>query len=422
MGGLAASVAGSAVARRLGKSFGTEEQRQEAFRDSLVHNAERVVRTMGEMKGAAMKVGQMLSVAPEALPREFLEQLKSLQQDSPPMPFAMVSDEIEQALSRPLVDVFHYFEPEPVGAASIGQVHRARLFDGREVAVKVQYPGIADTLDSDLDNLRSLLSVGRVVGGKDVLDGFHAEIKEGLLDEANYATEARNLSEFGAILEKHPQVVVPKVIEEFSNDRVLTMEYLDGVKLDVALDAMDTEERNATGMLFSELFVWMFHEEHVLHADPHPGNFLIMPDGRIGVLDFGCMRRYDPEFTDGWIDILVAKWNREPHRLPSIFERLGYAGMGNATPATAEQLDELCDIILQPFLYDGPFNWGQWHPERELERFVRGNLNLIRYAAPPRAVFYFRVAAGVWGLLQRSQIAGNWYRVGREMAEKRGRL
>lgn len=423
IGSLAASVAGSAVARRMGASLKSDEAKRDALRDSLVGNAEKVVRTMGEMKGAAMKLGQMLSAAPEALPREFMEQIKSLQHDSPSMDFEMVSQQIERSLGRPLVDVFRYFDPEPVGAASIGQVHEAKLFDGRRVAVKVQYPGIADTLDSDLKNIGSVLSMGRVIADKAVLDAFLQELRVGIIDEANYELEADNLRKYGAILEKHPRVVAPKVIDDLSSEHVLTMEFLEGKKLDVAIDAMTTrEERDEIGFAFSEIFVWMFHEQFVLHADPHPGNFLLMPDGKIGFLDFGCMREYDAQFCDGWLDILIAKWTHDREGLPAIFERLGYRGMRGNDGATAKQLDELCEIILQPFLYDREFDWGPWHPERQMQTFVKGNLNIIQYAAPPRAVFYFRVAAGIWGFLQRSSIRGNWYHLARETAQRRGKL
>lgn len=423
IGGLAASVAGSAVARRIGTAFKSEEERAAALRDSLVGNAGQIVKTMGEMKGAAMKLGQMLSVAPEALPREFLEEMKALQKDTPPMPFEMVTEEFEKATGQSIVSAFRYFDPTPIGAASIGQVHEARLFDGRRVAVKVQYPGIADTLESDLRNLGSLMTMGRVVADKASLDAILDEVRSGILEEADYEREAKNLQEFGAILAEHPKVVVPKVVAELSAERVLTMEFIQGTKLDVAIDALSSqEEKDALGYTFSEIFVWMFHERFVLHADPHPGNFLLTEDGRIAFLDFGCMRRYEPEFCDLWIDLLVAKWQHAPERLPGIFEALGYRPQRGYGGPTERQLSELCEIVSQPFLYDRDFDWGRWQPQKEMEQFVKGNLDLMRWAAPPAAVFYFRVAAGVWGFLQRSKVRGNWHQLAQETARRRGRL
>jgi predicted unusual protein kinase regulating ubiquinone biosynthesis (AarF/ABC1/UbiB family) len=426
MGGLAAQVAGAAVARGLGSAFKTEEQRGAAVRESLVQNAERVVRTMGEMKGAAMKLGQMLSISPvakEFFPPEFLEELRALQKEAPPMSYDMLSREIEASLGRSVTEIFQYLDPNPIGAASIGQVHDARLFDGRRVAVKVRYPGIAETLESDLKNLGSILTMARVVADRERIDAYLEEARLGILEEADYRNEARNLTRYGAILREHPQVVVPEVVDELSTAEVLTMTFVEGEKLDVALDRIPVgPEKSRLGFDFSQVFVWMFHEKAILHADPHPGNFLLAPDGRFGFLDFGCFREYEPEFCDGWLDILVAKWKHEKERLPEIARALGFAPMLGSSGLSAQQLSDFNEIILAPFLYDRDFDWGTWAPKADVEAFVKGNLEFLRYAAPPKAIFYFRVAAGVWGLLARARVKGNWFRPAQDLARRRGRL
>jgi predicted unusual protein kinase regulating ubiquinone biosynthesis (AarF/ABC1/UbiB family) len=314
-------------------------------------------------------------------------------------------------------------DPHPIGAASIGQVHRARLFDGRQVAVKVRYPGIAETLESDLKNLGSMLTMARVVADPERISAYLEEVKQGILEEADYKNEASNLRRYGAILREHPQVVVPEVVEEYSSSEVLTMTFVEGEKLDVALDRLpDGPEKSRLGFDFSQVFIWMFHEKNILHADPHPGNFLLTPDRRFGFLDFGCFREYEPEFCDGWIDQLVAKWKHEKERLPEIGRALGFAPMLGSAGLSAQQLSDFNEIVLAPFLYDREFDWGTWAPRNDVEEFVKGNLAFFRYAVPPKAIFYFRVAAGVWGLLQRAHVKGNWFRPAQEMARRRGRL
>jgi predicted unusual protein kinase regulating ubiquinone biosynthesis (AarF/ABC1/UbiB family) len=352
-----------------------------------------------------------------------LDELRALQTEAPPMPYEMVAECIDRGLGTPLRDTFAYFDPTPLGAASIGQVHRARLFDGRTVAVKVQYPGIADTLESDVKNFGAMLNMGRVVADKERLDEYLAEITKGLIEEANYENEADNLQRWGELFRARPNIAVPKVIHEHSSRTVLTMELIEGEKLDVALAKIDDpSRRNQLGVDFSHLYIWMFHEENVLHADPHPGNFLLTPEGKIALLDFGCVREYDAEFCDGWLDILVAKWSHDRERLVEVFDRLGFQTKQGARPVDAKQLSDFCEIVCAPFLYDREFDWGAWQPVKPIETFIKGNLAFLRFAAPSRALFYYRVAGGVWGFLQRASIRGNWYRHLRELAERRGRM
>jgi predicted unusual protein kinase regulating ubiquinone biosynthesis (AarF/ABC1/UbiB family) len=419
---MAASVTGSVVAERLTRRLKAEEDRDEALRATMVGNAQKMVRAMGELKGAAMKLGQMLSVVPDHLPEEVRQELAALQKDTPPMPYALVASQFEAGTGTPLRDAFAFFDPEPLGAASIGQVHRARLFDGTPVAVKVQYPGILDTLDSDLKNLALLIQTGRVVADKERLDAIVEELRRGILEEADYGREADNLEGYGQRFAAFEGVAVPRVRREFSAETVLTMEFLPGEKLDDAILKLPPEARNEAAVRFSRLFVWSFHEHQMLHADPHPGNFLLLPDGRMGLLDFGCVRTYDPAFTDGWLKVVVAKWRHEKHRLRDLFDALGYAPMKGSKGLTNQQLHELTEITTAPFLYDRDFDWAAWRPRPALEAFTKANLAVLQYASPPEAVFYFRVAAGVWGLLTRAGVKANYHRIARDVAERRGLL
>lgn len=423
MGSLAASVTGSAVARKIAGRFQDEGEREAKGREQLVESGKKIVRAMGEMKGAAMKVGQMMSIAPDHLPKEIVEELKALQKEAPPMPYEMVAECIDRGLGAPLIDVFAYFDPQPLGAASIGQVHRARLFDGRNVAVKVQYPGIAGTLESDVKNLGSMMSMARVVADKERLDQYLEEVKKGLLEEADYEIELANLERYGAMFAERTEVAVPKPIREYSSKSILTMEFLEGDKLDVGMAKVsDPVRRNQIGIDFSYLYIWMFHERFVLHADPHPGNFLLTPDLKIGLLDFGCVRDYDPAFCDGWIDVLVCKWTHDKDRLVHVFDQLGFATKQGSKTVDGKQLSDLVELTCAPFLYDREFDWSSWNPVKDIETFIKGNLGFLKYSAPAAAVFYYRVAAGVWGFLQRTGIHGNWYRHVRELAERRGRI
>ena len=162
-GGVAARVATGFVKRKLGDSPTGAEESFDALADSALEQAKHIVNMMGEMKGAAMKVGQLISTDPDLLSKEFSDALATLQRNAPPMDYGSLVRQIEEAFDRPITDVFSYFDPVPIGSASIGQVHRAKLHNGQEVAVKVQYPGVADCIDSDLKNIRALLSVGKAI-------------------------------------------------------------------------------------------------------------------------------------------------------------------------------------------------------------------------------------------------------------------
>lgn len=401
LGRLGARFAGSAIKAGLSRRGDDEGEGLDTMARAAMKNAEHIVDVMGQMKGAAMKVGQLLSADPDLVAPEFADALTRLQREAPPMTFQTVSDVIEAALDRPLSDVFRFFDPTPLGAASIGQVHRATLFDGREVAVKVQYPGIAESLDSDLRNLAGLMKFSRVFMTKERADDFVREAREAILIEADYTREAENLARFHALLVDWPDVVVPEPVLELSRPNLLVMQFVEGQKFDDAVIAIeDRDRRSALVSRFVELFVFMFHELNELHADPHPGNFMLTPDERIVLLDFGCIRSFRPALADGVLEMLVAFWDDDMDALAAIFRRFGFGREGMTYP-DAEVMRTYHRLILEPLLVDAPFNFSTFSVHQKARAFIRQNPSFLKMVPPAELLLYFRVIAGVKGLLTR---------------------
>ena len=421
LGGLGTSLGASVARERLLRPLRSKEGREEGSRRMLERNAARIVRTMGELKGAAMKVGQMLSTAPidEArLPPELREAFERLQRQAPPMAWETVCAQVERAFDRPLSDVFRFFDPEPVAAASIGQVHVAELFDGRKVAVKVQYPGVRESLDDDLKNLATLAQLTKTFVDRRRVDAIIEEVRETILAESDYEAEARNLDAFREVFAERADLRVPRPIHSHTRRTVLTMEYVEGEKLDSHIEGLEEPARTELAARFIETFAWMFHIKHVLHADPHPGNFLVDSEGRIVLLDFGCVKRFDPAFTDGFLELLVCMYNRDYARLPFVYEDLGF-GSG-AVEVPGEVIGGWLEIVLAPLLHRGPFDWGAWDPKSEMNRYLMRNPALLKLVPPEEAIFYFRVCGAAWGFLKRLKIKHDFRRSSEAIARARG--
>ena len=423
-GGLATRVATSAFANAVGKRFSGQstEASIDAGAQAMMQNAERIVQVMGEMKGAVMKVGQLISADPDLVVPEFADSLSKLQRSAPPMAFEVVRAQIERQLGAPIGELYGTFEPEPIGAASIGQVHRATLHDGRVVAVKVQYPGIADTLESDLKNLGMVLNMGRVVLARDRLEGFLEEAKTAILDEADYELEARTLQRFRKLFVHRPAIRIPEPMPGLSAREVLTMEYIEGEKLDDALMRIEdpaTRDRIVTD--FVEAFVYMFHDLHVLHADPHPGNFMLDGDGRIVLLDFGCTKAFEPALCDGILDLLMAFWNDDMVEMEAIFRRMGFGEPGVKYP-DHDVLRAYHRIVLEPLSRDEPFDFAGWSVHARIRAFMRDHLEMLRLPPPPALLLYLRVLAGIKGQMTRMRANVNIRQIAEGCARRHGRL
>ena len=426
LGKMGARVGASSLASRL-KNFlpGDRDQRDADLSEAYSKNAEYMAKVFGELKGASMKVGQLLSADPELLPPEFSEQLASLQRDAPPMTYNTVRQQIEDGLGRPIESVFEHFDPDPVGSASIGQVHKARLDGGREVAIKVQYPGVVESLESDLKSLKSMLVYGRAVVDRERLEEYFEEIREVLLLEADYVNEAENLERFHEILEDRDDLRAPKPYHQWTSKSVLVMEYIAGEKLDDALGRMEPGDDRRQELLerWVGTYVWMFHELFTLHADPHPGNFLLEDDGTLAMLDFGCVKDFDPDFADGILEVLDCCWRDDQEGAIDVYERLGF-GNDNAMYGDIDPdlLWEYHQIVLGPFLHDEPFEFGGWSPAMDGKKFMLKHPSFFQLVPPADALLYFRVLSGIKGLLNKLDARINLFPLAVETARRRGVL
>jgi predicted unusual protein kinase regulating ubiquinone biosynthesis (AarF/ABC1/UbiB family) len=374
-----------------------EDGRLAARAERLGAAGDRLAQTMGELKGAAMKLGQMLSVDNELLPEEMRKTLAVLQRQAPPMAFDQVKGLIEERLGAPLEAHFERLDPEVLGAASLGQVHAGVLCDGTRVAVKVQYPGIAGTIKSDMANLRALLRVTPIPGLKGRVDDYVAELERAFVTEADYVAEASNLNLFNGLLESMPGVVVPRPMEALCRPELLVMEQLDGVRLEDAWATMDQEQRDQTGQRLMDFYAYTFHCHQALHSDPHPGNFLILDDGSLGILDFGCVRHFDASRTDNYLRMLLAMWSDDGEAAVRLYQELGF-GHG-ARVADPDVVAEFNRIAFVPFLHEGLFDCGAWSFGDEMRRFLVRHPEMLRLNPEPHDLMYMRVLSGLRGML-----------------------
>src|SRR4051794_16092503 len=291
--------------------------------------AERMVDVLGTMKGAAMKIGQLASfIDTEFIPDEYRDlyqdKLATLRSEAPAMPWKKVKDVLEEEWDgEPIEELFEDFDHDATAAASIGQVHRAVLCDGRKVAVKVQYPGIAEALRADLQNAQMLMRMAKALAPGLDARAAAAELKERVLEELDYEYEAQNQRAFSRGYRGHPFIYVPDVITRLSRRRVLVSEWVDGHGFD-HVKQLAQEERDRFGeIVFRFCFGSIYHLQH-FNADAHPGNYLLMDDGKVAFLDYGMTKQLDKEQIELEITAIDAAVADDPERLRAALHDLGF--------------------------------------------------------------------------------------------------
>ncbi len=417
------TVAGTALAKaRASRADATV--RDLVLDERLAATAERVAKTMGEMKGAVMKIGQLISfVDMDLVPEAYRDALAMLQADAPPMSTEAAGDVIEAELGARPEDVFAWFSPLPIAAASIGQVHMARLEDGTELAVKVQYPGIAEAIDADLRNgalLSVMVSVAQTllrdlvaqVDAKAIVE----EIKERVTEELDYRIELENQQAFLDIYRGHPSIHIPEVVPELSTRRVLTMEYVDAMRWTAAMQA-PKDQRDAWGVTINRFVFGSMYDHHLFNADPHPGNYLFHEDGRVTFLDFGCVKRWDASWVEAWDRLFQAVIVGERDEIVA-----ATVGTGMLKDASGIDVDELVAMARRtywPRLAPQPFTYTkEWAASlvSDLMDLRLGDRAMNRAVNLPKdTVFLLRINAGLVSVLAGLGATIDWDRLGPEI-------
>ena len=270
------------------------------FAEIQEKTAEQLFKVLGELKGGAMKFGQALSVFEAALPEEiakpYRETLTKLQESAPPLPTRVVHKVLAKELGENWRDNFASFEDLPTASASIGQVHKAQWKDGRTVAVKIQYPGAAEALISDLNQIQRFAKIFQLVMPGLEMKPLLEELRSRIIEEVDYRYEAQAQETYARVYDGDPDIAIPKVV--MVSDRVLVSEWLEGTPLSQIITKGTQEQRNNAGMKLARFHFTSPDRAGLLHADPHPGNFRLLTDGRLGVLDFGACNRFPYGFPD----------------------------------------------------------------------------------------------------------------------------
>jgi predicted unusual protein kinase regulating ubiquinone biosynthesis (AarF/ABC1/UbiB family) len=310
LGGLAAGQAIRQAGTIAANVTRTKEGRDAALERRHIEAAEQIVAALGTMKGAAMKVGQVMSfldvgLVPEEYREEFQHKLAALRDSAPTVTFKDMRKVLEQELDDPLEEVFAEFDEQPIAAASIGQVYRARLDDGRRVAVKVQYPGVAAAVRADLQNLGLILRLAkRIAPGMDP-KAVGQEIRSRIEDELDYELEAQNQRTMARIFAGHPFIHVPRVVTSLSRERVLVTELVEGVGFE-ELKHYPQSDRDRLGEILFRFYFGCLYRHHQFSGDPHPGNSMLLADGRVAFLDFGLFKRMPEGAVELEIEVVRA--------------------------------------------------------------------------------------------------------------------
>ncbi len=377
--------------------------------DALFGDA--LVDRLDAMKGLALKVGQMASYLDGVLPPASARRLRRLQQDARPMAWEQIRPVVERALGAPVLDLFERFDPEPVAAASIGQVHRAR-FEGQEVAVKIQYPGVADTLAVDLGNLARLGLLARL--GMPDAPALVEELRSRFQEECDYRLEACR-TELGArLLSPLAGVFAPHPHRRRCASPVLTTTWIEGRRFDAFLEASSQEQRDRAGAaIFRAVFTALFGHG-LLYADPHPGNFLFTPEG-VAIIDWGCVRLYDESFIEAWKALARVVLEERRADLPEATAQAGFWVPG--TPFDFDAHWAMMRYLYRPFLVPG-FRYTPDYAAESWERIITGNPNLRAARMPGPWAFANRLQWGLNALLGALQAQAPWGDLFREALER----
>ena len=394
------------------KAAAAENERTAA----LVHE---LVEQLGRMRGAAMKVGQMISMVefdglPDEQQDELQRKLATLRDDVPPVPFARLEKLMRKEFGVPLDQVFSDFDERAFAAASIGQVHRATTLDGQDVVAKIQYPGVAEAVETDLRNAMLLLPlVKRLAPGLDAR-AMAEELRERVGEELDYELEAQNQRRIERLMRGHPFITIPRVYTDLSTRRILVSEYIEGERFEEVRRAEEAQ-RDRYGEIVLRFFFGLAYRDRIALGDPHPGNYLLQADGRVCFLDFGLLRDVDVARVDGERAIALAVREKDAPGLKSALIDGGYLPASRANAVDADFALRLMRRAIKWYAVPGErrFSGGSRHREHEPDRpadeeraAVRAQVN--QFTVPPTAILIRRMHGIVAIVLSQLRAGGDW--------------
>jgi predicted unusual protein kinase regulating ubiquinone biosynthesis (AarF/ABC1/UbiB family) len=402
MGGLAARLAGE---RYLGISVDRER-----------HAAD-LKAALGGIKGPLMKVAQLLATIPDALPKEYVNELVQLQANAPAMGWPFVKRRMAGELGPDWQRRFRDFERNAARAASLGQVHRATALDGTALACKLQYPDMASAVEADLRQLKLAMGLYERYDRAVTTAEIHAEIADRLREELDYEREAAHMRLYGAILKDEPGVAVPRPVPELSTRRLLTMTWLEGAPILETAKA-PTARRNEVALRMFRIWYVPFYHYGVIHGDPHLGNYTVGEDGAVNLLDFGCIRVFRASFVRGVIDLYHALERGDRNLAVSAYQRWGFGDLSN----------EMIDVLNRWALYVyGPLlddrarriqEKGSGSDGAAVVESVHRDIRRLGGVRPPREfVFMDRAAVGLGSVFLHLKAEINWHRLFHELIE-----
>ena len=380
--------------------------------------AQKLRKSFGGLKGPFMKMAQFLATVPDALPPEFAAEFMTLQSNAPSMGESFVRRRMVGELGGNWRDSFQDFSLKAAHAASLGQVHKAISIQGEKLAVKLQYPDMEATVSADLKQLDMVLGIYQSFNKSIDTQDIATEIRDRLYEELDYTLEAQNLEQFKTIFaHQFDFVVVPKIYPELSTKRLLTMEWIEGRP---ALDYVShsSDFRNELGRKLFLAWYWPLYRFNVLHGDPHPGNYLVLDDGRVCLLDFGCVRRFDQPFLQAVVDLYVAFRDNRPDLAVDAYKRWGFNNISNEL---IDVLNQWAKLLYEPLLGNKirPIQDAEGGKKgRAIARDVHKKLHELGGIKPPREfVFMDRAAVGIGSVLIRIGAEQNWHRLFEEIID-----
>ena len=402
VGGIAARVAGQ---RYLGLNLGKQEMPAD------------LKSALGNLKGPVMKVAQILATIPDALPDEYVEELRQLQSNAPSMGRLFVKRRMSAELGKDWQNSFNSFNQEAVAAASLGQVHKAESLDGQTVACKLQYPDMNSAVEADLKQLRLAMSIYQRYDNAINASEIYKELSARIREELDYIREGRNMALYRLMLAKEETVHVPDLIETASTDRLLTMTWLDGVPiLDFIKNNPELEMRNLVAKNMFRAWYVPFYLYGIIHGDPHLGNYSIRPNGDINLLDFGCIRIFPPTFVKGVIDLYIGLRDSDEELAVNAYRTWGFE---NLDRDTIDVLNHWARFVYSPLMEDKvrriqETNSGVYG--KEVVEKVHKELRRLNGVKPPREfVLMDRAAIGLGSVFLHLNAEVNWYTIFQEL-------